>query len=164
MKFPWISKAIDFLCKEKPGGPPREIPKCKPRLGAYVAENVPYSETNLVPRGSSGSPNVDIFVPSEPPMPIYYGSIPLKIVPDETIHEFIQERWPGMKEACRVEEWPKGHAFIQWKGTDACMDFHCECGHHNHYDAEFMYRATCEKCQQLYHVSEFVKFTPLKGG
>ena len=30
--------------------------------------------------------------------------------------------------------------FIQWKGTDLCMDFYCpECGDHSHFDGEFAY-------------------------
>jgi hypothetical protein len=40
--------------------------------------------------------------------------------------------------------------FIQWKGTDICMDFHCECGYHNHYDGYFAYFVRCKKCKQVY--------------
>ena len=40
--------------------------------------------------------------------------------------------------------------FIQWKGTDLCMDFHCECGYHNHYDGYFAYFIECKQCKQNY--------------
>lgn len=44
----------------------------------------------------------------------------------------------------------KFDGFIQWKGTDVCMDFHCECGHHNHYDGYFAYVIKCRDCGNLY--------------
>ena len=40
--------------------------------------------------------------------------------------------------------------FIQWKGTDLCMDFNCECGTHNHYDGFFGYYVRCSGCGQIY--------------
>ena len=40
------------------------------------------------------------------------------------------------------------YAFIQWKGTDVCMDFHCDCGEHNHFDGGFAYVVKCAKCRQ----------------
>lgn len=30
-------------------------------------------------------------------------------------------------------EGPTG--FIQWKGTDVCMDVYCKCGYHSHIDS-----------------------------
>ena len=42
--------------------------------------------------------------------------------------------------------------FIQWKGTDICMDFHCECGEHNHYDGFFAYFVKCAGCEQVYEL------------
>lgn len=41
-------------------------------------------------------------------------------------------------------------AFIQWKGTDVCMDFRCNCGWHNHYDAYFAYEVECFQCGEVY--------------
>lgn len=38
------------------------------------------------------------------------------------------------------------HAFIQWKGTNVCMDFHCECGAHCHFDGDFAYVVQCPHC------------------
>lgn len=47
--------------------------------------------------------------------------------------------------------------FIQWKGTAVCMDFHCECGQHNHYDAEFCYVIKCSNCGNMYAPSSNVE-------
>ena len=47
--------------------------------------------------------------------------------------------------------------FIQWKGTDICMDFHCKCGHHNHYDGYFAYFVQCFNCKQIYKMVESIE-------
>lgn len=44
------------------------------------------------------------------------------------------------------------HAFIQWKGTDACIDFRCHCGRHYHIDAEFLYFIKCPACGALWEM------------
>lgn len=41
------------------------------------------------------------------------------------------------------------HGWIQWKGTDVCMDVHCKCGEHSHLDAEFAYYIKCPKCGSI---------------
>lgn len=54
---------------------------------------------------------------------------------------------------------PNG-AFIQWKGTDVCMDFDCECGYHNHYDGLFAYEVKCGNCGSVFapsHMIEMIK-------
>lgn len=51
----------------------------------------------------------------------------------------------------------KYDGFIQWNGTDVCMDFHCECGHHNHYDDYFAYVIKCSECGSLYAPSSNVE-------
>jgi hypothetical protein len=35
------------------------------------------------------------------------------------------------------------HVFIQWKGTDVCFDFWCECGRPSHFDGYFAYQFRC---------------------
>jgi len=43
--------------------------------------------------------------------------------------------------------------FVQWKGTEVCADFHCECGSHQHICGEvFMYSIECLSCGQHYKV------------
>lgn len=44
------------------------------------------------------------------------------------------------------------HVFIQWKGTDACFDFHCDCGAHMHIDAEFAYAVKCSACERVWQM------------
>lgn len=49
------------------------------------------------------------------------------------------------------------HGWIQWKGTDVCIDIHCKCGEISHYDGEFMYHVKCPECKTIYEASGFVK-------
>jgi len=53
------------------------------------------------------------------------------------------------------------HGWIQWKGTDACIDLHCACGHHGHCDAEFLYYYECPECHRKYAIGQVVKLIPL---
>lgn len=41
-------------------------------------------------------------------------------------------------------------AFIQWKNTDLCMDFYCDCGAHGHFDGFFAYAVECAHCGQVW--------------
>jgi phage FluMu protein Com len=45
-------------------------------------------------------------------------------------------------------ESPRG--WIQWKGTDVCMDIHCSCGKMSHVDAEFAYNIKCPHCGKIF--------------
>jgi len=47
--------------------------------------------------------------------------------------------------------------FIQWKGTDLCMDFHCECGYHSHIHGMFGYTIECVGCEALYEMGTQVR-------
>jgi hypothetical protein len=58
-----------------------------------------------------------------------------------------------------IQENPYG--WIQWKGTDVCIDLHCECGHHGHFDGEFFYHFECPACHKRYAVGQNVKLIPL---
>lgn len=44
------------------------------------------------------------------------------------------------------------HVFLQWKGTDVCLDFHCECGAHCHFDGDFAYALKCPHCGTLWEM------------
>lgn len=48
------------------------------------------------------------------------------------------------------------HAFIQWKGTDVCMDFHCKCGAHCHFDGYFAYVVQCSHCKTKYEMPAYI--------
>ncbi len=69
----------------------------------------------------------------------------------------IREAW-NMQETYKN----KSHAWIQWKGTDACMDIHCDCGWLGHVDTTFLYFIRCPKCKTIYSCNghiELIKIT-----
>ena len=53
------------------------------------------------------------------------------------------------------------HGWIQWKGTQVCMDVHCVCGAHTHADAEFAYYIECPVCHLVYATGQNIKLIPL---
>jgi len=62
------------------------------------------------------------------------------------------KRAKNSDEAWKIQDMKEGqaHAWIQWKGTDVCMDVYCECGEHFHIDADFAYYVKCPVCKQVY--------------
>jgi len=73
-------------------------------------------------------------------------------------------------EAARREmfdiERPTPHCWIQWKGTDVCMDVHCNCGVIGHIDGEFAYHVKCPNCGRVYAVDghvELIEITCAEG-
>lgn len=42
-----------------------------------------------------------------------------------------------------------GSTFIQWKGTEVCMDLICVCERHLHVDAGFAYAVRCPYCARV---------------
>lgn len=58
-------------------------------------------------------------------------------------------------------EQPKVHGWIQWKGTDVCMDVHCECGSMTHIDGGFIYHIKCASCGRVYEVDGHVRLHKL---
>lgn len=55
------------------------------------------------------------------------------------------------------------HGWIQYKGTDICVDLHCVCGTHGHYDGYQMYQVACVDCGRHYAVDMnimLVELTP----
>ena len=47
----------------------------------------------------------------------------------------------------------ESNVFIQWKVTNACTDFHCECGSYAHVcDALFMFQIRCRDCGVVWEV------------
>lgn len=53
------------------------------------------------------------------------------------------------------------HGWIQWKGTDVCIDLHCSCGYHGHFDGDFFYYYECPACHVKYALGCNVKLIPL---
>jgi transcription initiation factor IIE alpha subunit len=53
--------------------------------------------------------------------------------------------------------------FIQWKGTDVCIDIYCpSCKHHSHYDGWFLYYFKCPKCGTMYEMGTEVSMTEME--
>lgn len=53
------------------------------------------------------------------------------------------------------------HGCIQWEGTNVCIDLHCHCGHHGHFDGPFFYHYKCPGCGACFAVGLVVKLIPL---
>lgn len=51
--------------------------------------------------------------------------------------------------------------WIQWKGTDVCIDLHCACGSASHYHGDFLYYYECSQCHRRYAVGQTVKLIEL---
>lgn len=54
------------------------------------------------------------------------------------------------------------HGWIQWKGTDVCMDVHCKCGHLGHVDGDFMYEIQCENCGTKYSLNGHIELVEIE--
>ena len=51
----------------------------------------------------------------------------------------------------------KPHGWIQFKGSDLCMDIHCKCGEITHVDGEFIYFVECRKCSTVYELNGHIE-------
>lgn len=49
------------------------------------------------------------------------------------------------------------YAWIQFKGSDLCMDVHCKCGEHTHIDGDFIYFVKCGKCGTVYELNGHIE-------
>ena len=57
---------------------------------------------------------------------------------------------------------PGTHTFIQWKGTEVCMDFSCECGGGGHFDGMFAYYVRCPDCGKVWTMPHSVSLIEAK--
>ena len=55
------------------------------------------------------------------------------------------------------------HVFIQWKGTDVCLDFYCSCGAGGHFDGYFAYAVKCPKCGAEFALPSNLPLAPSSG-
>lgn len=51
--------------------------------------------------------------------------------------------------------------FIQWKGTDVCIDLMCKCGASFHYDGYFLYHWECQDCGTIYKMADTIQMTEI---
>lgn len=56
----------------------------------------------------------------------------------------------------------KPHGWIQWKGTDVCMDVYCKCGDQFHIDSYFAYHVKCPSCGTVYFCNGHIELIELK--
>jgi hypothetical protein len=88
--------------------------------------------------------------------------MPVMIFEDGAFREVAEEppasEWPSLA-LNRDRAAPYG--WIQWKGTDVCMDVHCACGALLHVDADFCYFVQCPYCNQTYECSGFIDLIPV---
>jgi len=66
-----------------------------------------------------------------------------------------------MSENWSTRDLPRPNAFIQWKGTDVCMDCYCTCGEQFHIDADFAYAVQCRHCGRRFEMSSMVEMREL---
>lgn len=52
--------------------------------------------------------------------------------------------------------------FLQWKGTDACLDLYCTCGQDLHFDGYFADELTCGYCGQTWELPHKLALTPVE--
>ena len=71
---------------------------------------------------------------------------------------------PNSTEAWDLQEVYEGqpHGWIQWKGTDVCMDIYCKCGQSFHIDSTFAYSVQCPKCDTCYHCNGHIELIELR--
>jgi hypothetical protein len=64
-----------------------------------------------------------------------------------------------------MSDWERPSVFVQYKGTDICLDFHCICdtedepagvGHYDGYDA---YALRCGRCGRIYEMPTEIPLT-----
>jgi hypothetical protein len=69
-----------------------------------------------------------------------------------------------LEEGWKIQETYKDlpHGWIQWKGTDVCMDVFCKCGHSFHIDSDFTYNIECPKCKTIYMCNGHIELIELE--
>jgi len=79
------------------------------------------------------------------------GSVPHKKVADSDAAWKVQEQYGGQP-----------HCWVQWKGTDVCMDFYCKCGNQSHIDDSFAYFVKCPYCKTVYMCNGHIELIELE--
>jgi hypothetical protein len=54
-----------------------------------------------------------------------------------------------------------GHVNVQWKGTDATLDFNCDCGACQRYRGAFLTFVRCDQCDAVYWLNPTVEAVKL---
>jgi len=54
------------------------------------------------------------------------------------------------------------HGWIQWKGTEVCMDVNCKCGGLFHIDGTFVYHVKCPKCGTVFFCNGHIELIEIE--
>jgi len=57
----------------------------------------------------------------------------------------------------------KPYGWLQWQGTDVCMDLICACGKSSHFDGSSMYHIKCPFCGRVYFCNGHIELIELKN-
>lgn len=49
------------------------------------------------------------------------------------------------------------YGWVQFKGTELCMDVHCSCGELTHIDGMFLYFIKCGSCGRIYELNGHIQ-------
>lgn len=63
-----------------------------------------------------------------------------------------------------MNEVPTATVYVQYKGTDICLDFTCSCGAGGHFDGYHAYSVTCGSCGQVWLLPQSLALTRLEDG
>jgi hypothetical protein len=74
------------------------------------------------------------------------------------IAETSEQAW-GIQEKYKNQP----HGWIQWKGTNVCMDIHCKCGDLTHVDESFAYNVKCGTCGTVYMCNGHIELIEVKN-
>lgn len=57
------------------------------------------------------------------------------------------------------------NVYIQWKGTDACLDFYCDCDPSEpaHLHGDFVYSVKCPQCGKIYTLPDMLTLTDVQA-
>lgn len=59
------------------------------------------------------------------------------------------------------DHYPSPYGWIQWQGTQVCMDILCACGKLSHVDAEFCFHVKCPACGTTYECDPHITLKKL---
>lgn len=73
----------------------------------------------------------------------------------------MSQEFPSLSKEVENQWKDTPHGWIQWKGTDVCMDVRCECGVLTHIDDTFCYYIRCGACGRTYECGGHIKLFPV---
>lgn len=54
--------------------------------------------------------------------------------------------------------------FIQYKGSEICIDMYCSCGKDSHFDGDFARYVRCPYCQKVWELNSHITTTEVPAG